>query len=173
MRVLVAYATAEGSTAGVAERIGAVLRNAGHQVAVRPVEGIDAIRDYDAVVLGSAVHDQQWLPAATAFLARERLALAGRPLWAFSVGMPDAFRGRPRQWVLTEADDLLDDLLLHVEPKDHRLFSGVTRPAQFAWWRRPVFRLAGGRYGDFRDWAAIDGWARSIVHALAGTPAEG
>ena len=163
MRALVAYATAEGATAGVARRIGAVLRRSGHDVDVRPVGDVTGVEDYDVVVLGSAVHDQRWLGEASEFLARERLSLARRPLWAFSVGMPDAFRGPARRWVRTEEEDLLDDVLLQVEPRDHQLFSGVVRPRQFEWWRHLLFRLAGGRFGDFRDRAAIDRWARRIA----------
>ncbi|MBB5801206.1 menaquinone-dependent protoporphyrinogen oxidase [Saccharothrix ecbatanensis] len=163
MRVLVAYATAEGSTTGVAERIGTVLRRSRHDVDVLPVGDVTGVEDYDTVVLGSAVHDQRWLPEASRFLAGQRASLARRSLWAFSVGMPDAFRSRARDWVRTEADDLLDDVLLQVEPHDHQLFSGVVRPAQFEWWRRALFRLAGGRFGDFRDGAAIDRWAGRIA----------
>jgi menaquinone-dependent protoporphyrinogen oxidase len=33
--------------------------------------------------------------------------------------------------------------------------------------RRTAFRLAGGRYGDFRDWAAIDAWTDDIARQLA------
>lgn len=159
MRVLVTYATAEG----VAERIGAVLRRSGHDVDVRLVGDVTGVADYDTVVLGSAVHDQRWLPEALTFLARERTSLARRPLSAFSVGMPDAFRGPARRWVRTEEDDLLDDVLLQVEPQDHQLFSGVVRPSQFEWWRHVLFRLAGGRFGDLRDPAAIDRWAGRIA----------
>jgi len=42
---------------------------------------------YDAVVLGSAIHNQDWLAGSTDFVQRNLGTLAGRPVWLFSVGM--------------------------------------------------------------------------------------
>ena len=84
--VLVAYATARGSTRGVAERIGARLEAAGRGADVRALSGADTVGDHEAVVLGSPVYDQLWLPAAEAFIAGSADARRRRPLWLFSVG---------------------------------------------------------------------------------------
>ncbi|GAA0262257.1 flavodoxin domain-containing protein [Saccharothrix mutabilis subsp. mutabilis] len=169
-RVLVAYATAEGSTRGVARRVGTVLARHGHDVVVREVADVTGLDGFDAVVLGSAVHDEAWLDEATAFVATHRAELARVPVWAFSVGMPDALPGVFARAVRAEGAVLLDDLRAHVTPLSHRLFSGVTRPRQYPWPRRLLFRLAGGRFGDHRDWPAIDRWAREIHRALSKAP---
>ena len=42
----------------------------------------------------------------------------------------------------------------------------IARRSQFPLASRIFLRLAGGRYGDFRDWAAIDGWALEIADQL-------
>jgi len=67
--LLVAYASRHGSTQGVAERIGARLRECGAGVGVRRVEDPDltGIGHYDAVVLGSPVYSRRWLPEADRF----------------------------------------------------------------------------------------------------------
>jgi menaquinone-dependent protoporphyrinogen oxidase len=57
MHALVAYASTEGTTREVAERIGTVLYHAGHDVDVLPVGDVTRVEDYDTVVLGSIVHD--------------------------------------------------------------------------------------------------------------------
>lgn len=49
---------------------------------------------YDAVVLGGAIYDQKWLRPATRFIRRNLDALADRPVWLFSVGMPEAVPAR-------------------------------------------------------------------------------
>jgi hypothetical protein len=65
--VLVAYASAHGSTKGVAERIAARLGLAGARVDVRSVDEVDDLEAYDTVVLGSSVYGQRWIPTATQF----------------------------------------------------------------------------------------------------------
>ena len=40
------------------------------------------------------------------------------------------------------------------------------KPSQFPLAGRIFLHLAGGRYGDFRDWPAIDGWAVEIADQL-------
>jgi menaquinone-dependent protoporphyrinogen oxidase len=66
-----------------------------------------------------------------------------------------------------------------INPRDHRLFSGVIMLSQLSRMGRAIFRVLGCRYGDFRDRRAIDAWAQDIAHALAvaaearyATPAE-
>jgi menaquinone-dependent protoporphyrinogen oxidase len=56
-RVLVTYASAAGSTAGVAERIAETVRIAGCEVVCRPIGPDVDPAGFDAVVVGSAVHN--------------------------------------------------------------------------------------------------------------------
>ena len=82
-RILVAYATGAGSTAGVAEAIADEIRGtvpATEQsmrpdatppeipVDVRDVSSVDDLRPYSAVVIGSSIRLGRWLPEAVAFL---------------------------------------------------------------------------------------------------------
>ena len=59
-RVLVAYGTKYGATAGIAEKIGQVLREAGLTVDVTPAGQAGDPAVYQAVVLGSAVYIGRW-----------------------------------------------------------------------------------------------------------------
>ncbi|MFJ8962540.1 flavodoxin domain-containing protein [Lentzea sp. NPDC102401] len=167
MKVLVAYATAAGSTVGVATRIAAVLRTYGHVVATYGVDEITEADGYDAYVVGSAVHDQAWLPSGAAFLARERRTLQGKPVWLFSVGLPDSLRGPLRRWAGLEEPTILAHLREDVRPVEHRLFSGVVRADMLGKIGSLVFRAVGGRFGDFRDWQEIEQWAADIADVLA------
>jgi menaquinone-dependent protoporphyrinogen IX oxidase len=85
-RVLVAYASKFGSTRGVAEKVAATLREGGNHVAQRPVDQVDDVSAYDAVVFGSAVFNQRWMPEGERFIRGNLDALADRPVWLFSVG---------------------------------------------------------------------------------------
>ncbi|WP_410479394.1 flavodoxin domain-containing protein [Pseudonocardia sp. H11422] len=56
---------------------------------------LDRVTDagrYDALVLGSAVHNGAWLGQATRFVRESTDILRHRPVWLFSVGMPAALR---------------------------------------------------------------------------------
>ena len=56
-----------------------------------------------------------------------------------------------------------------VQARGHRLFSGVVRKQHLTPGGRAKFRLMGGRYGDFRDWAQIDAWADAVADELHGS----
>ena len=82
MRVLVTAATKYGATGEIAEAIGEVLRERGVDTTVVPPEQVQAVDDYDAVVLGSAVYAGHWLSPAKELVDRSRDALAARPVRA-------------------------------------------------------------------------------------------
>ena len=91
----------------MAEWVAGALLAHGHEVVVRSVDEAVDTRSYDAFVVGSAVHDQAWLPVGMAFLAKHRKALYGKPVWLFSVGLPGALRGPLRQWAEAKEADVL------------------------------------------------------------------
>ena len=181
MTVLVCYASARGSTRGVAERIGARLRAQGVGAEVRPMApGLDA-GAYDGFVLGSAIHEGRWLPEAAEWLRASRRALASGPVWLFSVStlgdassmfrpkIADQLRAMRRQ-----APEVLGCRAC-LRPRGHRNFAGVLRPDDWPSTGRLIFMGMGGQFGDHRDWADIDSWARGIataLHPAASRPAE-
>ena len=169
MTVLVAFASRRGTTREVAQRIGARLMAHGFGVHLDPLLGREEVGRFDAVVLGSAVYGGNWEPEAVGFVGRNAAVLAGRPLWTFSVGWLAHHRGLLRKESWSDAKGLaeLDRLL---PTRDHRFFAGALSPAELPLGRRTAFRLAGGRYGDFRDWDAIDGWTDEIAGQLLAAP---
>jgi menaquinone-dependent protoporphyrinogen oxidase len=70
--VLVTYAGRTGSTAGVAQAIGDTLCNLGVEIDVRPMQYVQTLANYSAVVAGSAIQGGRWLPEAMQFLEQER-----------------------------------------------------------------------------------------------------
>jgi menaquinone-dependent protoporphyrinogen oxidase len=172
-RVLVAYATATGSTAGVAERIADVLGSAGATVTCRVVGPDVEPADHDAVIVGSAVHNMAWLPPALEFLRR---VPAGRPVWCFSVGGVQPKDRITRTMVGLEARRIAEGFPAGISPRDHRVFGGIVDMRSAPLWGKAFYRLTGGRPGDHRDWPAIEAWAsgiaRTLVPASAGRPEE-
>ncbi|MCX2924077.1 flavodoxin domain-containing protein [Streptomyces sp. NEAU-W12] len=166
MDVLVGYATVHGSTRTIAERTAAVLSRAGRRAEARPMTEVEDADAYCSFVLGSAVHEQGWLPPARQFVRDNLDVLAPRPVWIFSVGMPAALRGPWRRMAAKELPAIEEGLPPGLGYRSHRLFSGVVEGDQLPRTGRLLFHLVGGRYGDFRDWRAVDGWATAIAGEL-------
>ena len=168
MTVLIAYASALGSTREIAERIASRMATVLGEVECRPVDEVGSVSGYDAVLVGSAIHSQAWLPPASQFFARQAPDLAKRAVWAFSVGMADALPRPFRRRGAALQEQRLANVLSNEAPlRGHKLFSGVYEASQMPAPLRVLFRLIGGSFGDLRDWAAIDAWADQVAAELA------
>ena len=167
MTELVAYATAQGSTRGIADRIAARLGERHLAAQARPVSEIGSVFDYDVVVVGSAIQARAWLPEAVRFMRNNATTLAVRPVWLFSVGMPGALARPLRRSAMREGPKALAKLPDIVRPVGQRQFTGVVRRDQLPFVSRVVLRLMAGHTGDFRDWPQIEAWADDIAAHLA------
>lgn len=168
MVVLIAYASRYGATRSIAERIAGRLRERGHQVVVHATDRpIDAAM-YDAVVMGSSVYNQAWLPGAQEFVRQNLDALAGRPVWMFSVG---ALRN-PGRWGRIGArkyPQKVRGVRGYVVARDYRYFSGEFYRERIGRLGALLWKVCGGQFGDFRNWSDVDAWADGIARALART----
>ncbi|MBB5916739.1 menaquinone-dependent protoporphyrinogen oxidase [Nocardia transvalensis] len=166
-RIAVVYATGQGSTREISEFIGAVLANRGAGVEVADIERAPDLSRFDAVVLGSAVHDRAFLPAATAFVRHHHHQLAERKVWLFSVGIDAALRGPIGRRVARHVPESIAALRDSISAHDYRAFAGHYERVGVDLPARLRYRLLGGlRYGDLRDWTAIAAWADSIADTL-------
>lgn len=175
MTVLVAYATAHGSTREVAERIAARLALHAVESRLSAAREVADLAPFDAVVLGSAIHNSGWDRDAVEVL-RRAVALPAPPrLWLFSVGTV----GDRSSMVAPPVASLLRQLmrrsgwprniaplLTHPSVRDHRAFAGVLRREHYPLSAHLIFRAMGGRYGDHRPWSEIDDWADGIAREV-------
>jgi menaquinone-dependent protoporphyrinogen oxidase len=166
MRVLVAYDSQFGSTAQIADRIAHVLRQEGHDATATTVDEAPDPAAFDAAVVGSAVHAGHWLEGGSTFLDRNRAGLASRPVWLFSsgpLGDRAVFAPQPEPKEVKAA-------LAAIGARGHRVFAGSFDRATadlngLGFIANTVVR----RFlpdGDWRDWDAIEGWARDIGRSL-------
>jgi menaquinone-dependent protoporphyrinogen oxidase len=164
-RILVAYASRAGSTAGVAEAIGRTLSDSGVPVDVRRMNEVGDLTPYRAIVAGSAIQKGQWLPEALDFIREQRIALTRKPFAAFLVCMTLSMRNgeQYRPHVAT----WLEPVRGLVRPVSEGLFAGaldLNSVPSFA--DRLKFRLsiAAGVWsdGDHRDWNSIQAWADGL-----------
>jgi menaquinone-dependent protoporphyrinogen oxidase len=169
MALLVAYATDHGSTRGIADRIVYRLQQRGVDAEACAVADVLEVSRYEAVVLGSAIHGGKWLPAARHFAERNATPLRERPVWLFSVstlGDEDSMfppRVANRLRALRKETPEVAGMRRRLHPRDHRNFAGAVARSHWPATGRAFFRVLGGRYGDHRNWPAIDAWADLIA----------
>ncbi len=165
-KILVAYASRCGSTGGVAEAIGQRLCNKGGRVDVRLVKGITDPTSYQAVVVGSAIRSDRWLPEATAFVEKNHQWLSRIPVAYFltclTLSRPsEENRGRARSYL-----DPLISAVPDVKPVDIGLFAGVLDYDKLSLFIAMVMKYKmsskGISEGDYRDWEAIGRWAEGL-----------
>lgn len=162
--VLVTYATKTGCTRGVAERIGAALGEGGASVDVVPAEDKPDPSGYDAVVLGSGVRAGSWHGSASGWLKANAAALQARPVALFTACLTMAQGPEKADEVRAYTAPLLEET--GVKPVDIGLFAGWFEPKEFGFVERAILKGMKSPQGDFRDWDAIDAWARDVAAPL-------
>ncbi len=161
MTILVAYASKHGATKGIAEHLAETLRALGRETDVLSVDAVERLDTYDAVVIGSAVYYGSWLKDAVEFVQQNRAALSARPVWLFSSG--------PLGTEVHDSEEQpmeVAELQAAIGARDHRLFYGALDPHTLSFPERMMVKAVRAPAGDFRDWDAIQAWARDIAGAL-------
>jgi menaquinone-dependent protoporphyrinogen oxidase len=195
VRILVAYATRHGSTAEVAEAVGAELRSADVDVTVKQISGGLRADAYDAVVVGGPMI-MGWHKDAGRFLKRNSAALAGRPTACFATAasltetQDESVAGVPlfRDPWLVKVPRRADHLTYkerYASPRHY--FNDIVGPARAVRFvgvaffggsvdltkmnlleKLFVMLIVGAAPGDLRNWEAIRAWGREILPRLLG-----
>ncbi|WP_433664582.1 flavodoxin domain-containing protein [Nocardia sp. CA-128927] len=165
--IAVIYATAQGSTRDIAEFIAAGLIDRGAHVELSDFEHAPDLSRFDGIILGSAIHNRDYLPAASAFVRTHRDELRKSDVWMFSVGLGPALRGPIGRRIGNMVPKKIAALCETVSPWDYRPFAGHYERIGVSWQARAIYRLMGGaRYGDLRNWHAIRTWSTMIAQSL-------
>jgi menaquinone-dependent protoporphyrinogen oxidase len=175
MRILVAYASRYGSTAGIAERIAEKLNAEGFDAQAKPVKEARDLAGYDGFVIGSAVYIGSWMKEATDFVRRNRVQLSTKPAWLFSSGPLGAkatdAQGRDLRTVAVPKE-IAEFAFLNA--KEHRVFFGALDRSKLTGMHRLMNLMPAAKEllgeGDFRDWSEVESWAEGIARQLVGVP---
>lgn len=170
MKVLVAYATAHGSTGDVARRIGSILQQNGHEITVREAPYITDVNGYEAFVLGTAIESGVWLPALREFVMRFEAQIKDKPVyvWVNCIRVMEEYgMSHIMEYYMPK------ELLAKLNIRGITALAGKLDLGSVDWterWTLPT-RYDGHAWptnfdGDFRDWDKIFDWAISVIKDL-------
>jgi len=170
--ILVTYATRSGSTAEVAHAIGDILQTHAFKVDVLPMQEVTDIASYDAVVAGSAIRVDNWLPEAMQFMRRNQAALQERPFASFLVCLAMAQQNEAAMAKARHtASSWLQPVRDLVQPVSEGLFAGTLQVRKVPeWYIRVILRVVTTlrlfKEGDYRNWESIRDWADDLAIQL-------
>jgi menaquinone-dependent protoporphyrinogen oxidase len=160
VRILIAYGSSRGGTAGLAEMVARALISHGHEVDVSDAAEVAEVGGYEGVIIGGALYNNHWHSDATDFVHRFADALHRVPVWFFSSGPLD---DSARSGAVAPVPQVRD-LARRFDIRGHMTFGGVLE-------RRTSGRLSAflsyGEVGDWRDASQVAQWAERIVVQLA------
>ena len=175
-RILLLYATTEGQTALIAERIAHALREKAHSVDMLPADIDPAQLDpaaYDAVMVGASIHYGRHPAYLRTLIRRHRGVLAARPCAFFSVSL-SAGGPRPKP---AAAQRYLDKFLRQTgwQPQLTASFAGALKYSLYGPIKRRVMivfvGLGGGNTDtsqdyEYTDWSAVERFANTYAQSL-------
>jgi menaquinone-dependent protoporphyrinogen oxidase len=159
VRILVAYATRNGSTAGIAQAIGRELVSAELTVDVSELKTVSTLAGYRAVVIGVPLSMGSVDGAVGKFVGKNREQLLNLPVAAFVVGLAPK---NPDPGAVEMAIGALKNPSNLSIPVSSVMFAGKLDPAKLSFIQRKMTELVKSQVGDFRDWDAIAAWAQEL-----------
>jgi len=175
-RSLILYATTEGQTARIAERMAQTLRGKGHSVDVLPADATPANLDpaaYDGVIIGASIHYGRHPGYLRALVRGHREALAARPSAFFSVSLSAGGPGaRPES-----ARRYLEKFLRRTgwRPAQTTSIAGALQFSKYGKVKTLLMRMIVGFAGgdtdpsqdyEYTDWDAVERFAESFAQLM-------
>ena len=162
--VLVTWATRYGSTREVAEAVAEVLRENGLAVEARPLQNVDRLDDFDAIVLGCAIYVSRIHRDARRFLSANRDTLSRKPVALFVLG---PVHNDEKQWSSARGQVSKElGRFPWFHPVAQAIFGGRWDPATVGFPFRFLPALKSMPVSDARDWDGIRAWAGTLVEAF-------
>jgi menaquinone-dependent protoporphyrinogen oxidase len=180
LRVLIAYGTRYGATAGTSEEIGRILREKGFDVKIVNVreEKVKDVSEYDLIVVGSGMRMGKWTGEAEDFLKKFRKELEQKKLAIFvstmkTVSEREGKRDDVAEMRKVALEDKVAQYNLH--PIALGFFGGVLDFNKMGFFFRRTmgflkpqlqkdgFKETQPDLYDLRDWDEIRGWAAELA----------
>jgi menaquinone-dependent protoporphyrinogen oxidase len=178
-KFLIVYGSTEGHTARIAQRMAAVLRASGHEVALedsRDAQSGGITTAYDGILIGGSVHAGEHQSSLREFVKRNLAALRSRPAAFFSVSLSAANNDEES---IGETNAMVQKFVRETgwEPTRIQPIAGALVYTQYNFFIRQLMRLiakSGGREEldtsrdyDFTDWDAVEAFAQDFAASVS------
>ncbi len=164
-RVLVAYGSKSGGTAGLAAMIAEALDAAGADAAVTAAREVHDLTGFDAVIVAGALYANRWHRDARRLVRRNTGFLRTVPVWLVSSGPLDNSAAETEIAPTPQVRRLMD----RVGARGHVTFGGCLPLAAKGF---PARAMAKTRAGDWRDPAHVRRWVATVIDQLHHRPPE-
>lgn len=178
-RVLILFATTEGHTARIADRIARRLQGMGHTIELQRADSIPSGFNptaYDDVIIGASIHYGHHPNYLRALIRRHRAALASRPGAFFSVSLSAGGPGAKPE----AARRYLEIFLRQTgwRPRQTASFAGALQYSRYGFFKQRLMRLIVGMAGgdtdpthdyEYTDWDAVDRFTDVFVRRFEPT----
>ena len=169
-RILIAHATGFGSTSEVAEAIAETLCQKGVSAEAKPIQDVKSLDSYDAVIFGSPIRYDKWMPEVTNFVHANQKRLKEIPVAYFFTCLTLAKRNEKTEQKAMVYAQQLAMLSPEVKPITIGRFGGVLNFSKMPFYYRFPFKgfslLTRIKEGDYRDWNEIEMWAEEAYSKL-------
>jgi menaquinone-dependent protoporphyrinogen oxidase len=178
-RVVILYATTEGQTARIAERIAQRLRDKGHTVETHRADAIPSGVEpaaYDGIIVGASIHYGHHPAYLRALVRRQRAALTSRPSAFFSVSLSASGSGARTETAQRYLETFLRQVDWH--PPQTATFAGALQYSKYGSFKTLLMRLIARMVGndtdttrdyDYTDWDAVARFADAFAQQLQQT----
>lgn len=168
-KILITYATYAGSAEIVAKQVSSDLVINGYSTYILPMLDVKDLKQYDAVIAGSAIHGGKWLPEAFDFLELHKEELRSKPFAAFLVCMTMAMKNSEKYFQFVS--DFMIPVRKIVKPVSEGLFAGRLEIKKLpSLSDRFKFRISVAtgvwKEGDHINRNEITKWCDSLSHIL-------
>ncbi len=176
-RILLAYATTDGHTQHICERLKFLLTALGQRVTVVPIEQADALNlgNFERIVIGASIRYGHHQPKVAQFITRRQAVLESRPSAFFSVNIV----ARKPNKNTPETNPYARKFLQGIgwKPQLAAVFAGKLDYPRYGFFDRQMIRLImwmtkgptdPKAVVEFTDWAKVEAFAHALCALTPG-----
>ena len=172
-KILIVYGTKEGQTAKIAQHIGDVARQQGHEVDVnnaREIPTNKSLNSYSAILVGSSVHAGNFNSSVLRFVRKYKSDLDRVPSAFFTVSLSDSLEAKNRGILDKQLITFYDKTGWH--PKTVGRFAGAVAYTKYGFFIRYMMKWMSQAQGyptdtsrdhEFTDWDQVTEFANAFM----------